>query len=77
MCEPNPITLFLISVLNPVITATETIITAKPSAIPKSAIRIIFFDKNCWFDLSKNNLFEIKSSVFIPFFSKYFGIRNV
>ncbi len=38
MWAPNPVTFAEISLLNPVIMATATIITVSPSAIPKVAM---------------------------------------
>ena len=50
--------------LKPVTTATETIITVKPKAIPASAIRIMRCDNSFLFALSKKSRRDIKSSVF-------------
>ena len=67
MCDPKPITLLLISDLNPVTIATDKIITAKPRAMPIIAIVTIGCEIPFLIVLSKNIRRAIKSSVFNVF----------
>jgi hypothetical protein len=64
MCDPNPITLFRISFLNPVTVLIATTITANPSEIPKIAIPVMLPEKRFRLSLSLLMRLAINSSVF-------------
>ena len=85
ICEPKPVTLPLISSLKPSTTATDTIITAKPTAIPIEAMLTPSEEIRSERSLLRYSLRAIKSGkelitlyhvpyVFIAFNKKMFNI---
>lgn len=71
MCEPNPITLSLISFLNPTTIHTDSIIAVKPRATPATAIFMAGEETFCFrsppkYILRAMNNSKFKTNLFVP-----------